>query len=74
MRIGNHSADSNPLYYLSAFTIRSPFVQWAIEHGALVDLKPRAVNEADFGDEESRAIALKCFPGMKIGYKDVLRS
>lgn len=73
MKIGDHPADDNPMYYLSAFTIRNPFVQWAIEHGALVDDKPRPVNVADFGDEDDMVMALKLFPHLRIEDKAVLR-
>jgi len=60
----------NPLYHLSAFSIRNPWVQWAIEHGAYQDLAARPVNAADFGDAESLEFAKQFSPEIRYRAND----
>lgn len=52
----------SPLYHLSAFSIRNPWVQWAISAGAYVDLKDRPLCADDFAGADDLALARKVAP------------
>lgn len=67
------AAFEKPHFYLAAYGLQGLWVGWAISRGALQDWAPVRVNEVDFGDAESRALALRAFPRLRIENRPVLR-
>jgi hypothetical protein len=74
MRLTKNPAFENPLYYLTVYSFAErEWTVWLIKNGALQDWQDRPVAAADFGDDESRRLALKAFPRLAISDKQVLR-
>lgn len=73
MKRGRHAAFENPLFYLAAYGITALWLPWLVSRGGLQDWRQRPVNEADFGDAESKAIAQQAFPKLRISNERVLR-
>lgn len=67
--IRSASAFRSPLYHMEAFRLSNPWVQWAIAHGAYVDLDNRPVCAQDFGDPESRRIAERLGTRIRDGWQ-----
>lgn len=66
MKLARGSYTRSPWYFLTAYTVRSEWVRWAIERGGLVDLKSRPVTLGCFGDADDLALARKLNPRLHV--------
>lgn len=53
------SAFTSPLYHLSAYGLKNPWVGWCIANGVYVDMENRGATGQDIGTLESRQLAMR---------------